>query len=67
MHSKIRSVFSTIQVRSNFISNFDFNTDNMSKEMQLRTLNNKPIVPILFSNICEGQKDKNEEISVKLV
>ena len=39
----------------------------MSKEMQLRTLNNKPIVPILFSNICEGQKDKNEEISVKLV
>ena len=59
-------LFSTIHVRGIYISNFEFNTDNMSKEMQFRTLNNRPIVPILFSDICEGQKDENEEISVKL-
>ena len=43
-------LFSTIHVRGIYISNIEFNTDNMSKEMQFRTLNNRPIVPIIFSD-----------------
>jgi hypothetical protein len=43
----------------------EFNTDNMSKEMQFRTLNNRPVVPILFSDICEGQKNE-EDPSMKI-
>ena len=53
-------IFSTIHVRGIYISNMEFNTDNMSKEMQFRTLNNRPIVPIIFSDICEGQKSADE-------
>ena len=52
-------LFSTIHVRGIYISNIEFNTDNMSKEMQFRTLNNRPIVPIIFSDICEGQKGED--------
>ena len=59
-------LFSTIHVRGIYISNMEFNTDNMSKEMQFRTLNNRPVVPILFSDICEGQKDDNEDTSMKM-
>ena len=58
-------IFSTIHVRGIYISNFEFNTDNMSKEMQFRTLNNRPIVPIIFSDICEGQRGE-EEPSMKV-
>ena len=53
-------LFSTIHVRGIYISNCEFNTDNMSKEMQFRTLNNRPVVPIIFSDICEGQKSAEE-------
>ena len=55
---------STIHVRGIYISNFEFNSDNMSKEMQFRTLNNRPIVPIIFSDICEKQKS-NDDIDNK--
>ena len=57
-------IFSTIHVRGIYISNTEFNTDNMSKEMQFRTLNNRPVVPIIFSDICEGQKNL-EDPSIK--
>ena len=53
-------IFSTLHVRGIYISNIEFNTDNMSKEMQFRTLNNRPVVPILFSDICEGQKNEED-------
>ena len=53
-------IFSTLHVRGIYISNIEFNTENMSKEMQFRTLNNRPVVPIIFSDICEGQKEEDE-------
>ena len=53
-------IFSTLHVRGIYISNMEFNTDNMSKEMQFRTLNIRPVVPILFSDICEGQKNEED-------
>ena len=51
-------VFSTIYVRGIYISNYDFNINNPPREMSVRTINNRPTVTLLFSDIC-GDEDKN--------
>ena len=51
-------VFSTIYVRGIYISNYDFNINNPPREMSVRTINNRPTVTLLFSDIC-GDEEKN--------
>ena len=51
-------VFSTIFIRGIYISNYDFNINNPPREMSVRTINNRPTVPLLFSDIC-GEEEKD--------
>ncbi len=53
-------VFSNIFVRGVYISNYDFNINNPPKEISIRTVNNRPAVPLLFSDICgDGEENNN--------
>ena len=55
-------VFSTIYIRGIYISNYDFNINNPPREMSVRTVNNRPTVPLLFSDICEGEENNKMNI-----
>ena len=55
-------VFSTIHIRGIYISNYDFNINNPPREMSVRTVNNRPTVPLLFSDICGGEENNNMNI-----
>ena len=52
-------VFSNIFIRGVYISNYDFNINNPPKELSVRTVNNRPAVPLLFSDICEDKQNNN--------
>ena len=55
---KSLEAFSTIYIRGIYISNYDFNINNPPREMSVRTINNRPTVTLLFSDIC-GDEEKN--------
>ena len=55
---KSLEIFSTIYIRGIYISNYDFNISNPPREMSVRTINNRPLVTLLFSDIC-GDEEKN--------
>ena len=55
-------VFSTIHIRGIYISNYDFDINNPPREMAVRTVNNRPTVPLLFSDICEGEENNKMNI-----
>ena len=53
-------VFSNIFVRGVYISNYDFNINSPPREISIRTVNNRPAVPLLFSDICgDGEENNN--------
>ena len=54
--------FSTIHIRGIYISNYDFDINNPPREMSVRTVNNHPVVPLLFSDICEGEESNKMNI-----
>ena len=53
--------FSTIYIRGVYISNFDFNLDNLPKEMSVKTINGRPVCQLLFADIEGGNQIKNVE------
>ena len=55
-------VFSTIYLRGIYISNYDFDINNPPREMSVRTVNNRPTVQLLFSDICGGEENNNMNI-----
>ena len=58
-------VFSTVYIRGIYISNYDFDISNPPREMSVRTVNNRPTVPLLFSDICG--EDENNNINIEHV
>ena len=55
-------VFSTIHLRGIYISNYDFDINNPPREMSVRTVNNRPTVQLLFSDISGGEDNNNMNI-----
>ena len=55
-------VFSNIFVRGIYISNYDFNINNPPREISVRKVNNRPVVPLLFSDIC-GDEEQNNNLN----
>ena len=55
-------VFSTIHLRGIYISNYDFDINNPPREMSVRTVNNRPTVQLLFSDMCGGEDNNNMNI-----
>jgi len=51
--------FSTIHIRGIYISNNEFDLSNPPREMSVRTVNNRPTVPLLYSDICGGEEGNN--------
>ena len=54
--------FSTIHIRGIYISNSDFDLSNPPREMSVRTVNNRPTVPLLYTDICGGEESNNFNI-----
>ena len=52
-------VFSNIFIRGIYISNYDFDINNPPKEISVRTINNRPTVPLIFSDIYGAEEDNN--------